>query len=237
LEAWEVPDLLAENQIGVGIFADHWGYKKEAYDTSVRAPAILSNHGVSVAFKSDHPVLNSQNLIFEAAKAHSYGFDAALAIQAVTSVPAKLMGQDWRIGMIQPGYDADVVIWDRYPLDIGAKPVSVYIDGYETFNAGVWPPVTPKVEPATNESIQECPRSQSYKIMNISKIYADKDLIFENAEIVVEEGIIVCVGGHKACQQTGLDVIDGLGGSMIPGIVSGSSRYFYFHFNEKKIGS
>ena len=73
LEAWEVPELLAENGIGAAIFADHWGYKKEAYDSSVNAATILTSKNVKVAFKSDHPVLNSQNLIFEAAKAAHYG--------------------------------------------------------------------------------------------------------------------------------------------------------------------
>jgi len=60
LEAWQVPDMLAKENISAAIFSDHWGYKKEAYDTSVRAATILTNAGVKVAFKSDHPVLNAQ---------------------------------------------------------------------------------------------------------------------------------------------------------------------------------
>ena len=86
LEAWRVADMLAEEGISVAIFADHWGYKKEAFDTSVRAAQILSEKGVQVAFKSDHPVLNSQNLIYEAAKGHHYGLSPELAIKSVTSI-------------------------------------------------------------------------------------------------------------------------------------------------------
>ena len=116
LEAWRVPELLKDNGIGAALFADHWGYKREAYDTSVNASQILTRAGVKVALKSDHPFLNSQHLMYEAAKAHHYGLASDLAIQAVTSVPASLMGQDWRIGYIKPGYDGDVVVWNQYIL-------------------------------------------------------------------------------------------------------------------------
>ena len=58
LEAWKVAELLAHEGIGVALFADHFGYKKEAYGISVKGPSILAKNGVKVAFKSDHPVLN-----------------------------------------------------------------------------------------------------------------------------------------------------------------------------------
>lgn len=114
LEAWQVPDLLVKEDISVAIFADNWGYKKEAYNSSAKAGVVLSNAGVQVAYKSDHPVMNSQHLMYEAAKAHHYGLDAELAIKSVTSVPAERLGAGFRIGRVSKGYDADVVIWDRY---------------------------------------------------------------------------------------------------------------------------
>lgn len=58
LEAYEVADLLAAEGIGAAIFADHWGFKKEAYDASVNGAKLLAKAGVLTAFKSDHPVLN-----------------------------------------------------------------------------------------------------------------------------------------------------------------------------------
>ncbi len=60
LEAWKIAPLLAAENISVAIIADLWGYKREAYGTSVKAAQILFEAGVSVAFKSDHPVTNSQ---------------------------------------------------------------------------------------------------------------------------------------------------------------------------------
>lgn len=48
--------------------------------------------------------------MFEASKAHHYGLDEHLSLAAVTSVPAKALGLDHRIGQISQGYDADVVV-------------------------------------------------------------------------------------------------------------------------------
>lgn len=53
--------------------------------------------------KSDHPVLNSRHLVYEAQQAHYYGLPDDLALAAVTSTPAMVMGQDHRIGFIKPG--------------------------------------------------------------------------------------------------------------------------------------
>ena len=74
----------------MAIFADHWGFKKEAYGTSVRAAQILSSQGIPVMFKSDHPVLNAQHLIYEPQKAHHYGLNPDIAIASVTSRKPRL---------------------------------------------------------------------------------------------------------------------------------------------------
>lgn len=53
--------------------------------------------------QSDHPVLNSRYLLFEAQQAYFYGLSANLALSAVTSTPAKVLGLDHRIGFIREG--------------------------------------------------------------------------------------------------------------------------------------
>lgn len=74
-------------------------------------------------------MLNSRYLLHEAQQAHYFGFAENLAIASVTSTPATILGYDHRIGFLKPGYDADVVIWDSHPLQIGATPKQVFIDG------------------------------------------------------------------------------------------------------------
>jgi hypothetical protein len=46
----------------------------------------------------------------------------------VTSTPADRAGVGWRVGRVERGYDADVVLWDTHPLSLGATPIQVWID-------------------------------------------------------------------------------------------------------------
>ncbi|ORX60590.1 composite domain of metallo-dependent hydrolase [Hesseltinella vesiculosa] len=131
LSAWQVPEIIkrAKSNITIATFGDMWGYKREAWFTNVQAPNILTEAGIPVAFKSDHPVMNARDLVHEAQKAYHYGFDEHLALSALTSVPANALGLGHRIGSLKEGYDADLVIWERHPLRLGARPKQVMIDG------------------------------------------------------------------------------------------------------------
>lgn len=73
--------------------------------------------------------MNSRYLLQEAQRAHYYGLPPYLALASITSVPAAAIGLDHRIGSLHEGADADVVLWDSNPLQLGATPVHVWIDG------------------------------------------------------------------------------------------------------------
>ncbi|KAG6832611.1 hypothetical protein H0H92_014447 [Tricholoma furcatifolium] len=131
-ETYLVPDLVKKAYgltPAVALFATNARYKREAYRGSEFAPRILTENGIRVVMKSDHPVLNSRHLVYEAQQAHYYGLPDNLALAAVTSTPATVIGQDHRIGFIKEGYDADVIVWDSHPLALGAAPKQVWIDG------------------------------------------------------------------------------------------------------------
>ncbi|KAI8139957.1 hypothetical protein BJV82DRAFT_645934 [Fennellomyces sp. T-0311] len=140
LSAWQVPEIIkrARTNITIATFSDMWGYKHEAMDQNVNAPNILSDAGIPVAFKSDHPVMNARDLLHEAQKAYHYGFDEHKALAAVTSVPANALALGHRIGSIEPGKDADIVIWERHPLRLGARPKQVIVDGIELDFQASW---------------------------------------------------------------------------------------------------
>jgi len=82
-----------------------------------------------ILVQSDHPVTNSRYLLFEAQQAHYYGLPSNLALASVTTTPATAAGLSHRIGYLREGSDADVVLWDTHPLQLGATPVKVWIDG------------------------------------------------------------------------------------------------------------
>jgi Amidohydrolase family len=104
-------------------------YKRESYRGSEYAPRILADNGLPVVMKSDHPVLNSRYLLYEAQQAHYFGLPSNLALASVTSTPAIAAGLSHRIGILREGSDADVVLWDTHPLQLGATPMNVWIDG------------------------------------------------------------------------------------------------------------
>ncbi|KAL0956500.1 hypothetical protein HGRIS_002644 [Hohenbuehelia grisea] len=131
-EAYLVPDVLKRAYgapPAIALFATNARYKREAYRSSEFAPRVLSAHGLRVAMKSDHPVLNSRHLLYEAQQAHFYGLPENLAISAVTTIPADVIGMGHRLGHIKKGWDADIVVWDSHPLALGATPTQVFIDG------------------------------------------------------------------------------------------------------------
>ncbi|KAF9014304.1 hypothetical protein BDQ17DRAFT_1386733 [Cyathus striatus] len=131
-ETYLVPDLLKKAWGGapsIALFANNFKKKREAYRGSEFAPRVLAEHGIPVVMKSDHPVLNSRYLLYEAQQAFFYGLDPGLALASVTSTPARAAGVGHRVGTIAKGYDADIVIWDSHPLTLGATPVQVFIDG------------------------------------------------------------------------------------------------------------
>lgn len=79
--------------------------------------------------------MNSQHVVFEAAKAYGNGLPYHAALAGVTSAPADLLGLGHRIGKIKAGFDADIVVWDSDPLTAGATPVQVWIDGASQFES------------------------------------------------------------------------------------------------------
>ncbi|KAF9460668.1 carbohydrate esterase family 9 protein [Collybia nuda] len=131
-ETYLVPELLKKTWGGaptIALFASNARKKREAYRGSEFAPRVLAASGIPVVMKSDHPVLNSRYLLYEAQQAHYYGLDFALALLSVTVTPAKAAGVGHRVGSIAEGFDADIAVWDSHPLTLGATPTQVYIDG------------------------------------------------------------------------------------------------------------
>jgi imidazolonepropionase-like amidohydrolase len=129
LEAYKVADQLAENNIAIATFADWWGYKQEAWDAIPWNATMSMRKGVRVAIKSDSEDY-TRRLNQEAAKAMRYGSATEEeALKMITLNPAWIVGLDDRVGSIDVGKDADLVIWNGYPLSSYGVPEKVLIDG------------------------------------------------------------------------------------------------------------
>ncbi|HTC58155.1 MAG TPA: amidohydrolase [Candidatus Sulfotelmatobacter sp.] len=129
LEAYKVADQVAGNDIAIATFADWWGYKQEAWDAIPWNAVMCMRKGVRVAIKSDSGDY-TRRLNQEAAKAIRYGgATEEEALKMITLNPAWIIGVDDRVGSIDVGKDADLVIWDGYPLSTTGVPEKVLIDG------------------------------------------------------------------------------------------------------------
>jgi len=134
LEAYKVPDEIAKEGIAIATFSDWWGYKYEAYDAIPWNAVMAMRHGIRVAVKSDSDDF-IRRLNQEAAKTMRYGGATEQeALQMITINPAWIMGIDDKTGSIDVGKDADLVLWNSYPLSTYALADKVWIDGQLFFD-------------------------------------------------------------------------------------------------------
>lgn len=129
LEGYKVADKMREHGAGGSTFSDWWAYKFEVNDAIPYNAALMHQQGVVVAMNSDDAEL-ARRLNHEAAKAVKYGgVSETDALNMVTINPAKLLHIDDHVGSIEPGKDADLVVWSDHPLSIYALPEKTFVDG------------------------------------------------------------------------------------------------------------
>ncbi|KAL0072430.1 hypothetical protein AAF712_000193 [Marasmius tenuissimus] len=253
METYLVPDLLKRaygSTPAVALYATPARYKREAYRASEFAPKILAQHGITVTIKSDHPLLDSRHLLYEVQQAYYYGLPDNLALAAVTSNSAEVMGMSHRIGHVKVGWDADIVIWDSHPLALGATPAQVYIDGIPQLDnpyvirkpdSFQQVPKVPNFDKEAREAVKYqglpplTPRKSSHQIVvftNVKSVFtrsgAGIQKTFSSARrdlgnVVVQNGKITCYGEcvrDHFIEDPHTTIVDLEGGSIFPALVS-----------------
>jgi len=133
-EAHLLADLIAEQDIPVIIGPLFTSRSKvELRNRSLANPGRLDAAGITIAITTDHPVVPIHFLIHQASLAVKEGLDAVAALRAVTINPARILGVDDRIGSLEPGKDADLVIWSGDPLDVTSRAERAFQDGREIY--------------------------------------------------------------------------------------------------------
>ena len=105
--------------------------KLELTNMSWTTPGILAAAGIPVSIITDAPVIPQQYLPLCAGLAVKAGMDPFAALQAITINPARHLGIEDRVGSLEAGKDADVVLWDGDPLSSTSTACHVYINGIE----------------------------------------------------------------------------------------------------------
>ena len=103
--------------------------KIELRNLTFDTAGILSNAGMNVSLTTDHPVVPLHYLPICAGIAVKHGMMYEKAIEAITINAAKLLGIEDRVGSLEIGKDADIVIWDNDPLEIQSNVLYTIIDG------------------------------------------------------------------------------------------------------------
>ena len=136
LEGYKVADAIAEIGAGGSTFSDWWAYKFEVYDAIPYNGSLMSEVGVVTSFNSDDSELACRMNV-EAAKAVKYGgVSEEEALKFVTINPAKQLRIDTNVGSLEPGKDADFVIWNGHPLSTYSKAEQTWIEGIRYFDIG-----------------------------------------------------------------------------------------------------
>lgn len=134
IEAYKIGDILKENGTCAAMWADWWGFKMEANDTIRENIPFVHAQGACAMIHSDSET-GIQRLNQEVAKAWADGEKVNLGISKadawawVTSNPAKALGIADETGSLEAGKRADIVLWDRDPFSVYARPQKVFIDG------------------------------------------------------------------------------------------------------------
>ena len=134
LEGYKVADEIAKHGAGGSTFADWWAYKWEAWDAIPDNAAMMHRRGVLSSVNSDSADL-ARRLNTEAGKSMKYGgMTAEEALKLVTIYPAKQLRIDGKTGSLEPGKDADFVIWSGHPLSNYTNVRQTWIDGRKYFD-------------------------------------------------------------------------------------------------------
>ena len=129
LEGYRVADEIAAHGAGASTFSDWWAYKVEAFEAIPHNAALMTDRGVLVSINSDDAE-EMRHLNHEAAKAVKWGgLSDEQALALVTINPAKQLQIDDRVGSIEVGKDADLVVYDGHPLSSYAVVQTTLVDG------------------------------------------------------------------------------------------------------------
>ncbi len=139
LEAYKIRDRLAAEKVSIATWADWWGFKMEAFDgIPGNAPMLQAAGGMPTIHSDSEEDVRFLNL--EVVKAQTAGRQLGIELsdeeilQWITRNAAWALGIDSKVGTIEAGKMADVVLWDRHPFSAYAKPEKVFVSGELLFD-------------------------------------------------------------------------------------------------------
>ncbi len=211
-------------------------YSIEEPERVLRAPAILEEQGIPFSWASGGTLVDP---LSSAALAIMYGLSEAEGLRSLTSHPAALYGVSERIGKIEKGADADLVVWDGNPLTLTAPVNLVFIDGELVYKDGqaieapvklsgiaedAGSPAAPAALGAIKKPVAIERASGPTILVRARKVYTVSGEPLEPGQILIRAGKIVQLGKRIDIDKAtpGLLVID-VPGTICPGLIDAGS--------------
>ncbi len=253
LESYKVAERLKKEDVATATWADWWGFKAEAYDGIPYNAALLQEVGARAIIHSDSAIdvrfLNVEaGKALASAKKLGLNFSEDQALAWITKNAAWALGLDDKIGTLEVGKMADVVLWDGNPLSVYAKAQYVFINGEKVFDrpdkkrmvsdfeVGLTDmaffdgrefakPTVPQKINWTSQALEfPKPVSDSFVVKDVRAFV--KGLWQDNVAVVVRDGVITDVTDKSPPQS--LPVIDGKGQLLTPGLIESESMLGLF---------
>ncbi len=134
LEGYKVAPEIAKHGASASILPDWWAYKMEAYDAIPFNAAVMTRRGIVVSIHSDSNE-HARRFYQEAGKMMKYGdLSEEEALRLITLNPAIQLRMEKRVGSIDVGKDADLVIFNGHPFSVYSRPEMTLIEGEVYFD-------------------------------------------------------------------------------------------------------
>ena len=225
LEGYKVAAEIKASGAATSTFADWWSYKVEAYDAVPQNAALLARAGVSSSINSDSDDL-VRRLFGEAAKSVRYaGMDPVGALQLVTLIPAQQLGIANRVGSIEVGKDADLVLLSGPPLSSLSRVEWTMVDGEleferrDAFGFDAEPLVAPDLELELPEPLTWNPEGGPTTALVGGTVHPVVGETLEGGTVIFQAGRILAVGRDLPIPG-GARIVDVSGKHVYPGMIA-----------------
>jgi imidazolonepropionase-like amidohydrolase len=241
LEGYKVADELREHGAGASTFSDWWQYKLEAFDAIPHNAAIMHEKGVLTSLNSDIPWLQS-SMVYEFNKPVKYGnVSKEEALRMLTLYPAKQLLIEDKVGSLEAGKHADVVLLSGDPFDVYSRVEKTIIEGVVYYDrvreaelrgepVRELPRVTTPVSVAASAPTREvaAPRNYNYTAPESSVVALVGATVHPVSGPAIPNGVVVVRGGRIAAVGTAAQVeipagatrVDLAGKHLYPGMIS-----------------
>ena len=137
-EGWRVADEIAEAGAPASIIVlDSPGGKLEARGLILRTGQVLEEAGVDVAYHTDDYITDSRLFLRSAALGVRAGMSEEKALEAMTLAGARMLGMEDRVGSLEVGKDADVLVLSGNPLSVYTRVEQTWVDGEKVFDLAI----------------------------------------------------------------------------------------------------